>query len=321
MSQEHESADSDQSPLTELYAWIFAWKLRYLDYVKEVDRDPTLEKVSVYSCCLILRELAGHLSAMGHSHRAKHLLDSRAGISISRMLVLLEDTLVFLRVTYPKILDGFRDALFDGTPNSDGAGLVELGKRYGGLAVMRAQLLVRTIADREGNLFLTDDDIPKLLERPPDELDRLYVVAARVNKIPVGASGASPPQGDAKPGKGPDDQETAKEAPAIAEPAEPTPSSYLSLALDKARLQVHREGFPSVSLTRPLLWNLLEMLIENGCEFTDERAIRKAWSEGEDGGPEPSTVRDAVSDLRKPLRSLGVSIENERGFGWRLVDG
>jgi hypothetical protein len=106
-----------------------------------------------------------------------------------------------------------------------------------------------------------------------------------------------------------------------APPTDRTPADrrHLGLELDKDKLQIRRDGFPSVSLTRPLLWSLLEVLMKRGGAFAGERAIRDAWASDEHGGPEPSTVRDALSQLRKELEPLCIGIENERGFGWRLV--
>ncbi len=98
------------------------------------------------------------------------------------------------------------------------------------------------------------------------------------------------------------------------------PRINLDLVLDQACRDVRRDGFPPVRLTRRL-WNILEVLLKNRGEFTDEPAIRKAWSGDEDGGRESSTIRDAISELRMKLKPLGVSIKNERAFGWKLVDG
>ena len=90
---------------------------------------------------------------------------------------------------------------------------------------------------------------------------------------------------------------------AVAEPQQTSsPSaSYLGLNLDRARGEIRRDGFPPVRLTRLLLRNILELLMKNGDAFVDDQEIRKAWPDSEDGGPERSTIRVAIHELRQKL--------------------
>ncbi len=289
MSRDDESADFDlrRAALLMLFHKIVWEKIRHLGYVKEMDHDPTLEKVFVYSASIILREMAVDLSALGHSHRAKHLLDARTNISIAAMQVLFDDTLVFLKDAYPGIArtacDLVKSELVQAAPS--------VPDRRQSLAEFRARFLATALCDDQGNRIFTDEDVPRILAIPADRLDSAYVAAAKVNWIPAGAK-----------------------------PTDPIPTRHLGLNLDKARLQVRRDGFPSVSLTRPLLWQILELLMENGNKFVDERSMRRAWTAGEDGRPDTPTVRRALSDLGKKLKPLNVGIGNERTFGWRLVE-
>jgi hypothetical protein len=106
----------------------------------------------------------------------------------------------------------------------------------------------------------------------------------------------------------------------LPEPMTGLTAGYLGLILDKPGGEIRRDGFPSVRLTRTRLWSILEVLMSKGTQFADEKAIQDAWPDSE-MPPERSTIRDALSELRRVLRPLGIVIANERGFGWRLADG
>jgi len=95
------------------------------------------------------------------------------------------------------------------------------------------------------------------------------------------------------------------------------PVFHLGLRLDKGRREISREGFPPVTLTRRLLWDILEILMKNGTKFTDRESILNAW---QGTYPERSTIEDAIRDLRKAVKPLKVGIANAKGTGWRLVN-
>ncbi len=149
-------------------------KLRFLDYLKEADQDPTLSKVAHCVAHIAVRELASDLSLLGLSEAANEFLQQRESIDIGGMLVLLDRAACVTTDCYP-----------------DAEAEPPEGAEYKTLAEIRADLLVRTMCDEEGKPIFTEADIPALIQKSPASLDRLYTKAAELNQIPCGEGDAA----------------------------------------------------------------------------------------------------------------------------------
>jgi hypothetical protein len=112
-------------------------------------------------------------------------------------------------------------------------------------------------------------------------------------------------------------------APNSAESVSRSPlRGYLGLELDEGRRVVRRVGTEGeVDLSRSrVLWGLLRVLLNQRDKFISIPDIRESWSPfGRADTPEDGTIHDAISKLRGLIKSLGVTIENRSGIGYRLV--
>ena len=60
-----------QDVLGELMVKVMGVRIRFLNFIREVDLDPTLAKVASYVGSVELREMATDLMALGHVHARK----------------------------------------------------------------------------------------------------------------------------------------------------------------------------------------------------------------------------------------------------------
>jgi DNA-binding response OmpR family regulator len=69
-------------------------------------------------------------------------------------------------------------------------------------------------------------------------------------------------------------------------------------------------------------WKIAELLIKNAPELvTTDDLRRSVWSDGTRVyGVEESTFYTTVSNARSKLKELGVTIDNEKGLGYRLIE-
>ena len=85
--------------------------------------------------------------------------------------------------------------------------------------------------------------------------------------------------------------------------------------------EVHREGHDrTVDLTsRVLPWHLLQLLIDNGSRHTTLDETREIWKKwGTEEAPTKNVMAAQISELRKLIAPLNLSISNRRHGGWRL---
>jgi hypothetical protein len=96
------------------------------------------------------------------------------------------------------------------------------------------------------------------------------------------------------------------------------PSPYLDLVPDREGERISRKGWEPQKLTRPLLWRILDLLIEARGELVPYRTINQLW--GGDG-PSQDCARDTAKyELNQVLKKLGVIISCSRGWGWYLKE-
>jgi hypothetical protein len=151
---------------TELLADVLWWKLRFLGFLRECNSDRTLEKVAHYMADGAVGQIAEALAALGHSEAARALLESReAPLTPANVLPKLD-------IVARNLVQGYRLK-----PKPPAAGKTE------SLAEVRVRLLIQTLCDEDRRLRFTAADAPKLLEKSPAALDRLYSVAARLNGL------------------------------------------------------------------------------------------------------------------------------------------
>ena len=98
--------------------------------------------------------------------------------------------------------------------------------------------------------------------------------------------------------------------------SEPPPLRYLELRLDRRAKTVHR-GLKSIRMTREVHWNLLERFVQAGNVFSTRPCLELSWG--------VSTVSRNVLDqelrrLKELIKPLGITIQNERGSGWKLIN-
>jgi hypothetical protein len=85
--------------------------------------------------------------------------------------------------------------------------------------------------------------------------------------------------------------------------------------------QISRKGYDQVVKFKgnQRLWDLLVVFLRESprgpCRLND--LIHEVWK---DTNPEDGTVQGAISDLRKRLRALGITVKHEKGLGYRLQD-
>ncbi|MFO0954421.1 MAG: hypothetical protein U0835_25330 [Isosphaeraceae bacterium] len=99
---------------------------------------------------------------------------------------------------------------------------------------------------------------------------------------------------------------------------------YLGLVLDCGNRRVTRPGRPVEVVEfrgRKLLWELFRQLHEAGDDYLAMELVYAVWTgHGVAERPEKRTVEDSISDLRKLLQPLGVTVRNSRGVGYMLCD-
>jgi hypothetical protein len=143
---------------------------RFLNYLEECDRDPTLVKVAFCVSHKVILDIGQVLVRLAQGRFAQALLDGRPELRTPAMtLAALDDVYRRVRKTFPTA--PLPERFEQETPRS--------------LALIRAGLLVRSIVGENGERLFTDDDEEALSKKSPLELDRLYTVAARLNAIPL----------------------------------------------------------------------------------------------------------------------------------------
>ncbi len=166
--------DPDVTELVQhLYALIVQSKAKFLQYAVECDRDPTLVKVGHYVASIILRQIGLNLSVMGEMTLSQSLIDRPPGVTLKPGLVL----------SWLEVCKGFMLEKFGGD-----CGTPSIPDRFETLALVRAGLLTRTLCDKDGTVIYSPEDAdgPEIVSKiASDTLDRLYVQAARLNKIPL----------------------------------------------------------------------------------------------------------------------------------------
>jgi hypothetical protein len=96
---------------------------------------------------------------------------------------------------------------------------------------------------------------------------------------------------------------------------------YLGLILVQDRFEVRRVGVDEVLdfAGQRLRWALLERLYRSRGVFCHRSELRLVWENiGLAANPEDGTINAAISDLRKALEPLSLTIDCRRGTGWRL---
>jgi len=183
------------------------------------------------------------------------------------------------------------DALAD-----DYRGLAAVVRRYL-LRVMRmgleTQALVKVVLRLHGY-------IEKVLRRPP----RTFTRSTRQLTSRVGKSSMS-----------------ATEEQMIEEESR---ECILGLRLIPGRHIVRRDGYEGVEVKfhgQKLLWDLLETMCGKKFYYSQVDLTEKVWNpRGNNRTPADSTIWAAISDLRKKLAPLGVTIESVNGLGYHLID-
>ena len=115
---------------------------------------------------------------------------------------------------------------------------------------------------------------------------------------------------------GPDDRLEAKDN------SPPLREGYLGLQYDDSRFIVKRKGYEvTVDLAGSRVsWGILQALDRAKDIPLPDGKLRDVWlAIGRADNPEKSTIVDAVSDLRRKLRTLEITINSIREIGRQLV--
>lgn len=109
--------------------------------------------------------------------------------------------------------------------------------------------------------------------------------------------------------------------PANTEAAKKPVAGYLGLVLDPTRHTAYRQGYPPLKLAGNVrLWQLLETLYGRQDAYHRKNDLaHDVWGPAEID-PEESTIWSAISDLRKYLKQLGLTIKHTKGIGYRLEE-
>jgi DNA-binding winged helix-turn-helix (wHTH) protein len=92
---------------------------------------------------------------------------------------------------------------------------------------------------------------------------------------------------------------------------------YLDLKICEQQQSVGRNGYTNVTLS-PLSFQLLLILEQANQNYASEKVLAEAWRSTE-RKPTRHTITDAISDLRKCLKELGIDITSKRKHGWQLI--
>lgn len=162
-----------------------SYKQALLDGLRETQRDPTLNKVALYIVDLWLTEIAEALSTMGCSIVAREILAIRDGCTESSAI---GDALV--------AIDAACVAVCARAPVSS---KMIRPRTLPSLAHTRARLLVLTCCDEAGRRLFVEKDIPRLIKKQPQVLDRLYTAAAKLNGLRLDGARRSKGPSNARP--------------------------------------------------------------------------------------------------------------------------
>jgi len=153
---EHDQSVPDKIA-AELVTELVHNKVRFLDYAKECDRDPTLRKVAQWVIDRVSRLAAERLTLIGLTQTAQDLRKQTEECGVEGVQIILSAVIRAVWKRFPRAV-----------PDD----IAEL--EYTPLARIRADLLVRTVYDSEGGLLFTEEDIPALMKKSPVALDRLW---------------------------------------------------------------------------------------------------------------------------------------------------
>jgi hypothetical protein len=95
---------------------------------------------------------------------------------------------------------------------------------------------------------------------------------------------------------------------------------FLGIMLDEGRRDARRVGYPTLVLKgKPILWKLLRVLEDGGSYWRSKSDLRNAVWEPLNKEADDNAIEKAVSNLKRLLRDLGITIESERLRGYRLA--
>jgi len=154
------------------------YKIRLLAALDETRRDPTLRKVALHLVDVALTHIARDLSAFGWSRDARYVLAIR---DACKEATAIADALCVIDGAVKAVYKRFRVLPQASSPVA-----------FPSLAEIRAHLLVLAICHESGKRLLKKKDIPRLLAKDPDALDRIYTAAMRLNRIRGYEAGVQP---------------------------------------------------------------------------------------------------------------------------------
>jgi hypothetical protein len=96
---------------------------------------------------------------------------------------------------------------------------------------------------------------------------------------------------------------------------------YLGLLFDDARRRVGRAGFTETIELSQLLWGILKALSKSGDTPVAVERLKAVWeADGIARNPSDGTVVDAISELRKRITTLRLTIQSKRKLGYTLCE-
>jgi hypothetical protein len=96
---------------------------------------------------------------------------------------------------------------------------------------------------------------------------------------------------------------------------------YLGLLFDDARRRVGRTDFTETIELFQLPWGILNVLSKTADTPVALERLKDVWdANGMSPNPSPGTIVDAISDLRKRITSLGLTIQAKRKLGYMLCE-
>jgi DNA-binding winged helix-turn-helix (wHTH) protein len=95
---------------------------------------------------------------------------------------------------------------------------------------------------------------------------------------------------------------------------------YLALELNEGEQRVRRQGHTVDLSHSPLQWSILKALVDAQGIPLSEDQLRRVWDRyGVARKPTSGTITDAISEVRRAIEPLGVSIKSLRKLGRKLV--
>lgn len=91
---------------------------------------------------------------------------------------------------------------------------------------------------------------------------------------------------------------------------------YLGIERDPYARVLRRTGYDELKLSE-IPWKLVRVLLTAGPRLSTRERLYRAW---EGDPPSQDALEKQLSRLRDELNKINVSVENQQGDGWRLVD-